>query len=63
MNGMWDGGVALSRASFWTGWPSLMGAIDITTVLQDFADYWTPFLGQQVAAPTYLMSVDVQTQE
>ncbi len=40
-----------------------MGAIDILTVFQDFADYWTPFLGQQGAAPTYLMSVDVQTQE
>ena len=38
-------------------------AIDILTVFQNFADYWTPFLGQQGAAPTYLMSVDVQTQE
>jgi SAM-dependent methyltransferase len=38
-------------------------AIDIPTVFQDFADYWTPFLGQQGAAPTYLMSVDAQTQE
>ncbi len=38
-------------------------AIDIPTVFQDFADYWTPFLGRQGAAPTYLMSVDAKTQE
>ncbi len=37
-------------------------AIDIPTVFQDFADYWTPFLGKQGAAPTYLMSVDAETQ-
>ncbi len=37
-------------------------AIDIPTVFQDFADYWTPFLGKQGAAPTYLASVDATTQ-
>ena len=40
-----------------------MQAIDIPTVFQDFADYWTPFLGKQGAAPTYLLSVDAATQE
>lgn len=38
-------------------------AIDIPTVFRDFADYWTPFLGKQGAAPTYLASVDVTTQQ
>ena len=38
-------------------------AIDIPTVFEDFADYWTPFLGKQGAAPTYLISVDAETQE
>lgn len=38
-------------------------AIDIPTVFRDFADYWTPFLGKQGAAPTYLASVDAETQE
>ncbi|HWP56397.1 MAG TPA: methyltransferase domain-containing protein [Candidatus Acidoferrales bacterium] len=37
-------------------------AIDIPTVFQDFADYWTPFLGKQGTAPTYLASVDAETQ-
>jgi hypothetical protein len=38
-------------------------AIAIPTVFQDFDDYWTPFLGKQGAAPTYLASVDAETQE
>ncbi|MBV9791483.1 MAG: class I SAM-dependent methyltransferase [Chloroflexi bacterium] len=38
-------------------------AIDIPTVFRDFEDYWTPFLGKQGAAPTYLASVDEETQE
>ncbi|GGO31096.1 class I SAM-dependent methyltransferase [Deinococcus humi] len=38
-------------------------AIDIPTVFRDFGDFWEPFLGQQGAAPTYLASVDAQTQE
>jgi SAM-dependent methyltransferase len=38
-------------------------ALDIPTVFQNFADYWTPFLGNQGAAPTYLASVDTQTQQ
>jgi SAM-dependent methyltransferase len=37
-------------------------AIAIPTVFQDFDDYWTPFLGKQGAAPTYLASVDAETQ-
>jgi SAM-dependent methyltransferase len=35
-------------------------AIDIATVFRDFDDYWTPFLGKQGAAPTYLASRDVE---
>ena len=33
-------------------------AIDIPTVFSDFDDYWTPFLGKQGAAPTYLASLE-----
>jgi len=33
-------------------------AIDIPTVFRDFGDYWTPFLGKQGAAPTYLAGLD-----
>ncbi|HEY0879112.1 MAG TPA: methyltransferase domain-containing protein [Zeimonas sp.] len=33
-------------------------AIDITTRFRDFDDYWSPFLGGQGPAPTYLMSID-----
>ena len=39
----------------------LMGAavqaIDVPTHFADFDDYWSPFLGGQGAAPTYLMSL------
>lgn len=38
-------------------------SIDIPTVFTDFDDYWTPFLGQQGAAPTYLASVDEETRQ
>lgn len=38
-------------------------AIEIPTVFHDFADYWTPFLGNQGAAPTFLASVDVEMQQ
>jgi SAM-dependent methyltransferase len=31
--------------------------IDIPTVFRDFDDYWTPFLGRQGSAPTYLASL------
>ncbi|GGM70276.1 class I SAM-dependent methyltransferase [Dactylosporangium sucinum] len=31
--------------------------IEIETTFADFADYWTPFLGGQGAAPGYLMSL------
>jgi len=33
-------------------------AIDVATVFRDFEDYWTPFLGKQGAAPTYLAGLD-----
>ena len=33
-------------------------AIDVPTVFRNFDDYWTPFLGKQGAAPTYLASLD-----
>ncbi len=32
-------------------------SIDIRTQFQDFEDYWTPFLGGQGPAPTYVMSL------
>ena len=32
-------------------------AIDIPTVFRNFDDYWSPFLGKQGAAPTYLASL------
>jgi SAM-dependent methyltransferase len=32
-------------------------AIEIATHFRDFADYWTPFLGGQGAAPSYAMSL------
>ena len=32
--------------------------IDIPTVFRNFDDYWTPFLGKQGAAPTYLASLN-----
>lgn len=38
-------------------------AIEIPTVFQDFEDFWSPFLGQQGSAPTYLASVDSETRE
>jgi SAM-dependent methyltransferase len=33
-------------------------AIDVNTHFQDFDDYWSPFLGGQGPAPTYVMSLD-----
>ena len=38
-------------------------AIDVATVFRDFDDYWTPFLGKQGAAPTYLAGLDVVTRD
>ncbi len=32
-------------------------AIDISTVFRDFDDYWSPFLGGQGSAPTYIASL------
>jgi SAM-dependent methyltransferase len=38
-------------------------AIEIATVFRDFDDYWTPFLGKQGAAPTYLAALDSARRE
>lgn len=38
-------------------------AIEIPTVFRDFDDYWTPFLGKQGAAPTYLATLDSERRE
>jgi hypothetical protein len=37
--------------------------IEIATVFQDFDDYWSPFLGGQGSAPTYLASVTDSVRE
>ena len=34
-------------------------ALDVATTFRDFDDYWSPFLGGQGPAPTYLMSLPV----
>jgi len=33
-------------------------SIDVPTVFRDFDDYWSPFLGAQGPAPSYVMSLD-----
>jgi hypothetical protein len=33
-------------------------AVEVPTVFRDFDDYWTPFLGGQGPAPTYIVSLD-----
>ena len=38
-------------------------AIDVPTVFRDFDDYWTPFLGKQGAAPTYLAALNADVQD
>jgi SAM-dependent methyltransferase len=37
--------------------------IDVTTVFQDFPDYWTPFLGGQGPAPGYCVSLSATKRE
>jgi len=32
--------------------------IDVATVFRDFDDYWSPFLGGQWPAPSYLIALD-----
>jgi hypothetical protein len=32
--------------------------IEVPTIFSDFDDYWSPFLGGQGPAPSYLMSLD-----
>jgi len=52
-------------AQLWTGLgleSVQVRAIEIPTVFEGFEDYWTPFLGKQGAAPTYLASLEAQTQ-
>lgn len=41
----------------------LVRAIEFPTVFQDFDDYWSPFLGRQGSAPTYLASVSDDARE
>jgi hypothetical protein len=36
---------------------TVITAIEIDTYFSDFDDYWTPFLGGQGPAPTYMMSL------
>jgi len=38
-------------------------AIEISTIFQDFGDYWEPFLGKQGAAPTYLAAFGAETRD
>ncbi len=38
-------------------------AIDVPTVFRDFDDYWTPFLGGQGSAPTYVATLSAERQE
>jgi hypothetical protein len=47
-------GAGLTSISVWP--------IDIPTVFRDFDDYWLPFLGKQGPAPTYLASLNEETQ-
>ncbi len=35
-------------------------AIDVATVFKDFEDLWSPFLGGQGPAPSYVMSLDAE---
>lgn len=37
--------------------------IDIATILADFDDYWTPFLGKTGAAPAYLATITGSVRE
>jgi hypothetical protein len=38
-------------------------AIDVSTVFQNFADYWNPFLGNVGPAPGYVMSLSLQDRQ
>lgn len=38
-------------------------ALQIPTVFRNFEDYWLPFQGKQGSAPTYIASLDTETQE
>lgn len=38
-------------------------AVDIPMIFRDFDDFWTPFLGKQGSAPTYLASLSGELRE
>ncbi|MBN8637818.1 MAG: methyltransferase domain-containing protein [Anaerolineae bacterium] len=38
-------------------------SIDIPTQFRDFDDYWTPFLGGQGTAPTYVQALDAKARD
>src|SRR5512140_812342 len=38
-------------------------AIDVKTIFRDFNDFWTPFLGGQGPAPSYLISLSPERQD
>jgi SAM-dependent methyltransferase len=38
-------------------------AIEVPTIFRDFEDYWTPFLGKQGPAPTYLAGLDAAARD
>jgi hypothetical protein len=38
-------------------------AIDVSTVFRDFDDYWSPFLGGQGSAPSYVATLSAERQE
>lgn len=40
----------------------LTRAIDVPTVFRDFDDYWSPFLGGQGSAPSYVATLDKEQQ-
>jgi SAM-dependent methyltransferase len=39
------------------------GAMDISTLFHDFEDFWSPFLGGQGPAPSYLMSLSPEQRD
>jgi SAM-dependent methyltransferase len=41
----------------------VVDALTVPTPFRSFADYWTPFLGKQGPAPTYVATLDDETRE
>lgn len=55
---------ALTRAFEAVGLGEIeMSALEVETVFADFEDYWSPFLGAQGPAPTYLASLPESARE